>query len=277
MSVPISVVVPVKNEETSLRNCLIPLSDFSEVIVVDSSSTDRTPQIAQEMGAAYFNFEWNGRFPKKRNWVLSNVSLKNDWVLFLDADEVVTQQFVDELTNSIQETDYVGFWLNYTNYFLGTKLRFGVPQRKLACFKQSSGRYERIEEDSWSTLDMEVHEHPILEGEIGEVMSPIDHRDFRGLDRFLARHIDYANWEAARYSRLQSDDLGAEHSLTARQSFKYKNIEKSWFPTFYFLYTYLAKLGFLDGRAGYEYAYYKRWYFHTVRTLIHESRMEQRD
>jgi len=272
MSIPVSVVIPVKNEEPNLKRCLTPLSEFSEVIVVDSSSTDRTPEIAREMGARYVNFDWDGKYPKKRNWILENHPLLNEWVLFLDADEVISEQFVDELKVGIDNGRYVGFWLNYTNYFLGKKLRFGIPQRKLACFKKSAGRYERIDEAEWSELDMEVHEHPVLEGEVGEVCTPIDHRDFRGLDRFLARHIDYAKWEALRYLKLKEDRASIGEALTRRQRIKYKNIEKSWFATVYFLYTYIVKLGFLDGRPGFEYAYYKRWYFHTVRAIVFERR-----
>ncbi|MEL7030784.1 MAG: glycosyltransferase family 2 protein [Pseudomonadota bacterium] len=272
MPIPISVVIPVKNEELNLRHCLEALRKFSEVVVVDSSSTDRTLEIAEEMNAEIVNFDWNGQFPKKRNWILDHHSLKNDWVLFLDADEVVDDRFVEELQAAIQNTECVGFWMNYTNYFLGRRLRFGVPQRKLACFKRSAGRYERIDEDAWSGLDMEVHEHPILDGKVGELHTPVDHRDFRGLDRFLIRHIDYAKWEASRYLELTQDSNGDRRKLTLRQTFKYRNIEKSWFAVFYFFYTYVIRLGCLDGRAGFEYAYYKRWYFHTVRVIISERK-----
>ena len=83
--IPVSVIIPVKNEEKNLPRCLSLLKDFSEVIVVDSHSTDKTPQIAEEYGCSLIEFTWNGRFPKKRNWVLRNVELQNTWVLFLDA------------------------------------------------------------------------------------------------------------------------------------------------------------------------------------------------
>ena len=132
--------------------------------------------------------------------------------------------------------------------------------------------YERIDEDGWSSLDMEVHEHPVLDGDISEIGARIDHRDFRGIARFLERHIDYAKWEASRYiSVKEKNPQGQPDSLTGRQSFKYANIEKFWFAWFYFLYTYFGKLGFLDGRAGYQYASYKKWYFQTVRNIILEQ------
>lgn len=271
MQIPISIVIPVKNEEVHLPLCLEPLRRFSEVVVVDSSSVDRTKIIALDWGATYINFEWNGKFPKKRNWILDNYHFANDWILFLDADEIVNDAFVEALENAIQDTSHSGFWLTYTNYFLGKKLRFGVPQRKLAFFKRSAGRYERIEEEFWSDLDMEVHEHPIIVGSIGEIGAKIDHRDMRGLTSFLNKHIDYAKWESSRYTRLCESGVYTPDRLTGRQMFKYRNIGNIWFGNFYFLYTYLFRFGFLDGSAGYKYAYFKKWYFTVVRNLILEN------
>lgn len=269
--IPVTVVVPVKNEEQNLPACLAALERFHSVVVVDSGSDDRTLEIADNWGAEILQFKWDGRFPKKRNWTLRNYNFQTDWVIFLDADEVVDDLFCSELSRAIEETDNDGFWLNYTNYFMGSTLKHGVPQKKLACFKHQAGEYERIDEEGWSSLDMEVHEHPVLTGSVGEIKTPIDHRDFRGIARFLQRHIDYAKWEASRYMQLKSKIEYKSAVLTSRQLFKYKNIEKFWFAWFYFFYTYFGKLGFLDGRAGYHYASYKKWYFRTVRNIIIEQ------
>ncbi|MEO1660391.1 MAG: glycosyltransferase family 2 protein [Pseudomonadota bacterium] len=268
---PVTVVIPVKNEEDNLPACLDSLNCFQSIIVVDSNSEDRTVEIALSTGAEVINFEWDGRFPKKRNWILRSYKFATPWVLFLDADEVVDKSFCVELAANLAKDQCNGFWLNYTNYFMGKRLNRGVPQRKLACFKIGAGEYERIEEDEWSSLDMEVHEHPVLQGTVGEIKAPIDHRDFRGLARFLQRHIDYAKWEASRYMQLRPELEQKSADLTDRQSFKYNNIEKFWFAWFYFFYTYLGKLGILDGRAGYQYASYKKWYFQTVRNIILEQ------
>ncbi|MCR9271132.1 MAG: glycosyltransferase family 2 protein [Hyphomonadaceae bacterium] len=267
----VTVVVPTKNEEHNLPACLAALGRFHSVLVVDSGSDDRTLEIASDGGAEILQFNWDGRFPKKRNWTLRNFKFQTDWVIFLDADEVVDDAFCNELSRAINETTHVGFWLNYTNYFMGRSLMHGVPQRKLACFKHQAGEYERIDEEGWSSLDMEVHEHPVLTGTVGEIKAPIDHRDFRGLARFLQRHIDYAKWEASRYIQLKSDLEARSSVLTSRQTFKYQNIEKPWFAWFYFFYTYIGKGGFMDGRAGYQYASYKKWYFQTVRNIILEQ------
>jgi glycosyltransferase involved in cell wall biosynthesis len=268
--IPVSVVIPVKDEERNLGRCLGALSRFAEVIVVDSGSTDRTQQIAREAGAKLIGFRWDGRYPKKRNWVLLNHALANEWVLFLDADEFVDDPFCDEVAVAIASRRHNGYWLKYTNYFLGRRLRHGVPQRKLALFKVGAGLYERIEEDSWSGLDMEIHEHPVVEGTVGVIRAPIEHNDFRGLDKFLNRHRDYARWEARRFLQLERQSSSDSPTLTPRQQFKYRHLARWWYPWFYFLYTYVVRLGFLDGAPGFHYAFYKTWYFITIRLMIRE-------
>ena len=267
---PVSVVIPVRNEAANLPACLARLSRFDEVIVVDSGSSDGTDEIATRAGFTLLQFVWDGHFPKKRNWVLLNAKLSNEWVLFLDADELVSEQFCDELEHTLASTKCNGFWLRYTNHFMGEVLHFGVLQSKLALFRVGAGLYEQIEEANWSSLDMEVHEHPIIEGSTGEIAAPIDHRDDRGLARFIDRHKDYALWESQRTVALRKDGTNAWHKLTDRQKTKYRNLDKWWFAPGYFFWTYVAKRGFLDGATGLSYAFYKFWYFWTIRLLIKE-------
>lgn len=269
--IPVTVAIPVKNEERNLPRCLERLRRFAEVIVVDSSSTDATPAIAREFGVPVVNFEWNGRFPKKRNWLLMNHTFSTEWILFLDADEFVDDAFCDAVAKAVQSDKHDGYWLNYTNYFLDRPLRYGVAQRKLPLFRIGKALYERIDEDGWSKLDVEVHEHPIVEGSVGEIRTPIDHRDYNGLAIFLERHRDYALWESRRYEKLRCASEDLWRGFTPRQSFKYRNINKWWFSLFYFLFTYIVKGGIFDGEAGFHYAAYKAWYFRTIRLLIREN------
>lgn len=273
--IPVTVVVPVKNEERNLARCLSGLSRFSEVIVVDSGSTDATQKIAREAGAKILMFVWNGKYPKKRNWVLLSQKLGNNWVLFLDADEFVTTRFCDEVNSVVSSGRHVGYWINYTNYFLGRRLRYGVPQKKLALFKVGEALYERVEEEFWTALDMEVHEHPIVNGSVGNIRNPVEHNDDRGIDKFLVRHLEYARWEARRTLALKTIDRLGEGRLTGRQKLKYRNIERWWYPGAYFFYTYIVKLGMLDGVSGFQYAVYKSWYFLTIRLLIVEIRADE--
>jgi glycosyltransferase involved in cell wall biosynthesis len=273
---PITVVVPTRNEARNLPACLQRLDAFEAVLVIDSGSTDETCAIAEAAGARVVTFTWNGRYPKKRNWCLLNVQFSTPWVLFLDADEKLTPAFIDELRSVLGKNDHVGYWLSYSNHFLGGRLRFGIPQRKLALFRVGAGLYERIDEDRWSSLDMEVHEHPELQGSVGLIRAQIDHDDDRGLHAFISRHNEYSSWEAMRYRRvMQTPEVFSR--LTRRQIVKYKNLKRRYFPFLYFLINYFGFLGLIDGWRGFVYSIFKLFYFMQVREKIIElERAEDR-
>ncbi|GAA0306416.1 glycosyltransferase family 2 protein [Sphingomonas oligophenolica] len=271
LPLPITVVVPTRNEEKNLDACLARLDAFAHVWVVDSRSTDGTRAIAERHGARWIDFDWSGEFPKKRNWVLINHPPVTPWVLFLDADERVTEAFVAEARRVLADerlSAAAGFWLNYDNHFMGRVLRHGVPQRKLALFRVGAGLYERIEDRRWSNLDMEVHEHPVLNGTAGEIAAPITHLDYRGIDHYVARHDAYASWEAKRHADLLARGDAAWGALTPRQRTKYRNLARWWFAPAYFLGTYVVRLGFLDGAAGFHHAVLKMIYFYQIRLKI---------
>ena len=270
--IPVTVVVPVRNEARNLPRCLEQLARFAKVYVVDSGSDDETPQIAEAHGAQVVQFDWNGQFPKKRNWFLDTHALSTDWVLFLDADEFINEAFCDEVDRAVRSTSHVGFWLTFHNWFMGQFLRHGDPFAKLALFRPDAVRYERIDEDRWSHLDMEIHEHPILDGTVGTIHSPIDHDDRRGLESYIAKHNEYSSWEAKRYLALGPRGSAAWSSLTPRQRSKYGKIEKWWFPLAYYLVSLIAKRGFLDGRAGFGMARFKAQYFWNIKMKIKEAR-----
>ena len=126
---PISVCIPVLNEEKNLPGCLESLKGkFSDVVIVDSGSTDATLSIAEKANLTVLSFKWNGAFPKKRNWALQNYSFKHEWVLFLDADERITLAFLDELKSKL-DSKMVGFWLRYDNWFMDRQLHHGDVRR----------------------------------------------------------------------------------------------------------------------------------------------------
>lgn len=270
-SLPVTVVIPTRNEEVNLPECLRRLRRFERVVVVDSGSTDGTHAIAGAAGAEVVPFVWNGRFPKKRNWFLRRGGIRTPWVLFLDADEFVSDDFCDELARTLPTTTHAGFWLRYTNWFLGRRLRHGEVNRKLALFRPGSGEYERIEEDHWSNLDMEVHEHPVLDGTVGEIASALDHRDDRGMEHWLRKHNEYSTWEARRLLGLRARGGLDDPSLTPRQRRKYRSIGRWWLPTAYFLDTYVRRGGFRDGSAGFAYAFAKACYFWQIGVKVREA------
>ena len=273
----LTIAIPVKNEEKNLSGCLNAIGDnlAHKIVVIDSGSTDNTKAIAEKAGVEVIDFKWDGKFPKKRNWFLRNHTPDTKWVLFLDADEYLTPGFKEELRNALsgntENTDVVGYWLNYSIYFLGKKLKGGYPLTKLALFKIGTGEYEKIEENKWSKMDMEIHEHPVLNGKIGSIKSKIDHRDFRGIDSYVDKHNQYAAWEAARFSQILNDAQLAKQ-FTWKQRIKYRLINSVWIGPVFFVGSYIFMGGFRDGSRGFAFAILKMSYFTQIYCRLKELR-----
>jgi len=267
----LTIAIPVKNEEQNLPTCLKAIGcDFAKkIVVIDSGSTDRTKEIASQYDAQVLDFEWNGKFPKKRNWFLRNHTPETKWILFLDADEYITPDFKTELREALKNSDKAGYWLNYTVYFLGKQLKGGYPLRKLALFQVGSGEYEKIDEECWSKLDMEVHEHPILKGKLGFIKSKIDHQDFRGVSNFVIKHNEYASWEALRFLKRYelTKTLGP---WTWKQNVKYYFMSSVLFAPAFFFGSFFFYGGFRDGMRGFTSAILKMSYYVQVYCKIRE-------
>ena len=271
-ALPLSVCIPVRNESGNLPTCLRALEGaVDEIVVVDSGSTDGTQKIARELGATVLNFQWNGSFPKKRNWALRNHTFRHPWILFLDADERVTPAFLNELRTTLPNTPHAGFWISFDNWFMGHPLKHGDVFSKLALFRVGSGEYEKFPEDWWSHLDMEVHEHPLLTGTVGQISGRLEHREDRGLEHYIAKHEAYATWEMNRYRWLQNAKAEEWSKFTPRQQFKYRHLNDWWLGPLYFSVSYIIKRGFLDGRAGFTFARLKWRYFGDIRRKIREQ------
>ena len=272
-NIPITVIVSVKNEALNLPSCLEKLERFDQIIVVDSGSTDDTIAIATALGAEVLQFNWNGKFPKKRNWALQNANINHEWVLFLDADELVTEAFVNEVETKTLSSKFNGYTIQFENYFMEKKLRYGYGFSKSALFKKSKGVYEKIEEDLWSHLDMEVHEHPIIEGEIGIINAKVIHKDFKTLDHYIAKHNAYSSWEAQRYLQLKKSK---NNVLTLNQKIKYGLLTTGLLPLIYFVGVYFLKFGFLDGKEGFYLARFKSHYFFQIQTKVEALKIKDR-
>jgi len=258
----LTIAISVKNEEVNLPNCIDAIGrDFARrIVLLDSGSTDLSIQIARSREVEVLEFFWNGKFPKKRNWFLKEHTPLSKWVLFLDADEYLTSHFKEELKKLLPHTQHAGFWLSYSVYFQGRKLKGGYPLDKLALFRVGSGEYERIDEDTWSNLDMEVHEHPIVKGSVGFIRSKIDHQDFRGVSHWIAKHNQYSSWEAARFIRYASDPI-VRVQWTWRQKIKYSLMRTPFLGIAYFFGSFFLMGGWRDGFTGLSYAILKMSYF----------------
>ena len=280
----LTIVIPVRNEEQNLPACLENVETFKHVVVVDSGSTDRTKEIFEGLrsnvsgpkdGWHWLDFKWDGKFPKKRNWVLANYRFKTPWALFLDADERMTEAWKREAaallgSASAERCDIIKCY--YDNWFMGRMLRHGDVMQKTAMVRVGAAEYEKIDEDNWSSLDMEIHEQLQVKGSgeggrVGEIRARMEHHDRRSFESHVAKHREYAKWEANRYRQLM-DRPERWEALTARQKVKYRNLTRWWLAPAYFAASYFHKLGFLDGYAGLRFALFKAWYFTLVRREI---------
>lgn len=281
--IPVSVLIPAKDEEFNLAACLESVARADEVFVVDSQSSDRSEEIALSYGAEVVQFHFNGRWPKKKNWSLENLPFRNEWVLIVDCDERITPELWDEIARVIQDTDHTGYYLNRRVYFLGQWIRHGgkYPDWNLRLFKHRCGRYENLNtEDIPNTGDNEVHEHVVLEGAVGYLKEDMLHIDFRDIYHWLARHNRYSNWEARVYYNLlmgQKDQgtIGANlfgDSVQRKRFLKRIWVKLPFKPFLRFILFYFVYLGFLDGKAGYIYGRLLSQYEYQIGVKLYELR-----
>jgi glycosyltransferase involved in cell wall biosynthesis len=280
--VPVSVLIPAKNEEQNLPACLESLEPASEIIVVDSQSEDRTVGIAERYGAQVVQFYFNGRWPKKKNWALDNLSFCNDWVLIVDCDERIPPELWDEIREAIEQGTYDGYYLNRRVFFLGKWIRHGgkYPDWNLRLFRHAKGRYENLHtEEIQNTGDNEVHEHVMIAGgQVGYLQNDMLHIDFRDLYHWLDRHNRYSNWEARVYFNLLTGmkDEGTIGAHLFGDSVQRKRfLKKIWVylpfkPLLRFVLFYFIRLGFLDGYPGYIYGRLLSQYEYQIGVKLYE-------
>jgi glycosyltransferase involved in cell wall biosynthesis len=257
--VPVSVVVPTKNEAENLPRCLNSVQWADEIFVVDSKSTDGSIEIAQRHGGKVVQFEFNGVWPKKKNWALEHLPFKNDWVFILDADEVLPAEAETEFARAIANAgEIVGYWINRRFFFLGRWLRHAYyPNWNLRLFPHSLGRYEQLTGADTKSGDNEVHEHVVVQGPTARLKCEIDHYAFPSVEVFIEKHNRYSNWEA----RVAADELLpkssprlGDASVERRRRLKLLARHLPFRPLLRFLHIYIWQKGFLDGRDGYYFA-----------------------
>ncbi|MBD2665486.1 glycosyl transferase family 2 [Richelia sinica FACHB-800] len=282
--IPISVLIPAKNEEANLPACLASLQPADEIFVVDSQSTDRSQEIAESYGAKVVQFNFVNGWPKKKNWSLENLPFRNEWVLIVDCDERITPELWAEIAQAIQNQEYNGYYLNRRVFFLGKWIRHGgkYPDWNLRLFKHQKGRYENLStEDIPNTGDNEVHEHVLLDGKVAYLKNDMLHEDFRNIYHWLERHNRYSNWEARVYYNLlvgkdENGTIGANFFGDAVQRKRF--LKKVWVkyfpfkPFLRFIIFYIIQRGFLDGKAGYIYGRLLSQYEYQIGVKLYELR-----
>lgn len=261
---PISVLVPVRNEAANLPACLASAAFCDEVVVVDSGSTDGTPDIARRAGATVVDFSWNGQFPKKKNWALAHVPWRHDWVFILDADERITPELAAELRAVVAAPRHDGYYVNRRFWFLDGWLNHCgyYPSWNLRFFRHRLGRYEQPPgaADTGSG-DNEVHEHVQLQGTAGRLGAEMEHYAFPDVTTWVEKHNRYSNWEA----RLQvagggDEGTGLAPDLARKRRWRRLAWRLPFRPALRFAYHYVWRAGFLDGYRGFVFCRLMAWY-----------------
>lgn len=260
MKVPVSLLIPIKNEASNLPRCLASVAWADEVWVVDSASADGSQAIAESHGAKVVQFHLVGTWPKKKNWALENVPWKHEWVFILDADEVLPPEAEEEIRTIVtgNSPDVNGYWINRRFMFLGRWLKHSYyPNWNLRLFRHEYGRYEKLTDADTMSGDNEVHEHVVMKaGVTGRLKAEMDHYAFPTVDVFVEKHNRYANWEArVACERNEKSSAALQHGTVSwRRRLKLLSQRLWGRPLLRFLYVYVWQRGFLDGAEGYHFA-----------------------
>lgn len=272
---PVTVIVLTKNEEAGIGTTLAHLTDFEQVIVVDSHSTDRTVEIVRATGTEVVTFTWDGAYPKKKQWSLQNAGARHAWVLLLDADERPTQGLIDEIRARISEVpegtcDAYDIVLSYR--FCGRFLKHGHRVTKRSLLKTSHCRFPVVDDlNAPGIREVEGHYQPIADGPIGSLQARLLHDDRDPIRSWFDRHNRYSDWES--YLHL---DKRAKADIASKRTTKGRIFDSVPFkPLAFFLYSYVARLGFLDGRPGLDYALALSMYYWQIGVKTRELHREK--
>lgn len=254
----VTAIVVTKNEEARIGRCLDALQDFAEVIVVDSISDDRTQEIAIAKGVRVVDFEWDGRYPKKRQWVLDVLDMAHDWVFWVDADEIVTPALVDEMRTLDFTAD--GYFVRGRYVFDGRALRFGLKNNKIALMHRTRMAFPVVDDlDIEGMGEIEGHYQPVQTssaGRVGQLRAALLHDAYDDPQSWQARHERYAVWECA------MDERGAwpHDPRLAKRVFKALPFRGA----VAFVHCYIWKLGILDGARGFRFALSRLRYYRMI-------------
>lgn len=225
----LSVVMITLNAERTLKRSLVSVQSLAgEIVVVDSGSSDRTREIAEKCGARVIEHPWRG-YGAQKNFAIEQAS--GDWVLSLDADELVSGRLASSIDALPQEPPCDGYRLPRLNHYFGRPLRHGgqYPDLQLRLFRRSLGRFDT----------RPVHESLRLEGKVGRLEGDLIHYTYDTVEEYLQKFLSYTELEATRLldAGERPSVLGAIRKMICAPALK-------------FIRRYLFKLGLLDGVPG---------------------------
>jgi glycosyltransferase involved in cell wall biosynthesis len=265
----ISVIILTKNEEKDLPACLNSLQWSDDVHVLDSGSTDKTIEIASRFGAHISTNPFES-FGKQRNFALANLSIRYEWVLFLDADEIVTENFCSAIINAVKNADpeIAGYyccwkmmledkWLKHCDNF--PKWQFRLMKMGKAGFKDF-GHGQK--EDN-------------IKGRVEYIKEPYLHYGFsKGWFHWIERHNRYSGQEAvARLTnRPPFKNIFSSHGSVRNPALKSWLSRIPGWPLLRFCHAYFFNLGFIEGMPGFIYCANICWYEFQIQIKMREIR-----
>ncbi|WP_225845138.1 glycosyltransferase [Streptomyces sp. HPF1205] len=268
---PLAVIIPTKDEaENIARTVSSVLGRVEAVVVVDSDSSDATVAIARDLGAQVVAYAWDGRYPKKKQWCLDRVRPEIPWVLFLDGDETPSAELLAELRELFAAGPPpagaydipLGYW------FGGRRLRHGHTIVKRALVDRTRCRFPEVGDlDAPGMGEQEGHYQPVADV-VGRLRSPIEHEDLDPVRTWFDRHNRYSDWEA--WLEVHPDVREGVRLAKTRQGQVFHRAPFK--PLVSFAYAYLWKRGFLDGRAGFDYAVAMSFYRWQIGVKAREAR-----
>jgi glycosyltransferase involved in cell wall biosynthesis len=278
-SVPVSVVVLTKDEEPNIRRCLDSVAWADQVVVVDSGSSDDTTLIAKSLGADVVDQPWLG-YSAQRDFALGLTLIRRDWVYFVDADEWVSPQLASEISEQLRAPSCAAFSHHVRLVFQGTWIRH--------CGWYGASLFIQLVDRRYTKYDGEiVGERPCVNGALGRLRNDLVDEDLKGLAAWLHKHVHYAQLQAERRGR-QVPFTRRLRQLRNRNHADSRRLMRVLFkdvifpsapakPFALFIYMYLIRLGFLDGRAGLRFCFYHAWYEASIAALQAESTATERE
>jgi glycosyltransferase involved in cell wall biosynthesis len=251
-------VIIAKNEELAIAGAIKSALILGPVFVVDSGSSDKTVQEALRCGAQVVNFNWNGGYPKKKQWALDNVATDHDWVLMLDADEQISVPLSDQIREVTASNEPRAYDIPIEYVFAGSVLRFGHTVTKRALVFRPACTFPVIDDLSVTEMwEVEGHYQPIVAGTTARLSGKILHNDPDSLFDYFSRHNRYSDWEAA--LNLNSKSKAKVRQARSRGGRIFDMVPFK--PLAFFLYSYVIRQGYRDGRAGFDYAMALTFYY----------------
>lgn len=244
----VSAMIFTLDEEVHLPGCLASLAWCDDVIVVDSGSTDRTHAIAEQAGARVFVHAFTG-FGDQRNWALEGTSPKHEWVLILDADERVPPELAQELSGvcAAAASDVAAFRVRRRFHMWNRWLRYSSLYPSWVVRLVRLGRVQYVNRGHAETQ--------VVQGRIADLQNDLIDENLKGIDEWFERQNRYSSKEAGFELSTEGGssgliDLLSTDPLRRRAALKLAAARMPGRPLVYFLYTYVLRGGFMDGRDG---------------------------